>query len=165
MTEPQIPQPPTPPTPPAQPVAQPAQQVPLPAYSAPGAPSPYAYGGGQQPPVPGGPYGPYGQKPLGQGKAITSLVLGILALLVGCCFFISIPLGIAAVAVGAIALSAANKGTARGRGMAITGIVTGAIGLVVGIGMAILWNIPEFQEEFWSGYCEEDPTTFPDMCD
>ena len=75
------------------------------------------------------------------------------------------PLGIAAVVVGAIALSAANKGTARGKGMAITGIVTGAIGLVVGIGMAILWNVPEFQEEFWSGYCEEDPTTFPDMCD
>ena len=64
------------------------------------------------------------------GAAVASLVLGVAGLLL--CF--TIVLSIVAVVLGIVALGAIDRrpGVLTGRGMAVTGIVTGAIGLVAG---------------------------------
>ena len=61
------------------------------------------------------------------GLAIASMVLGIVALVLSCCFyFISIPCAIIAVILGAVSL----KGHKPGKGMAIAGLVTAIISLI-----------------------------------
>lgn len=69
----------------------------------------------------------------GQGLAISSLVLGILAILACFVWHISIVLGILAIIFGAVSVKK------RGRGKAIAGIVTGSIGIV--LSLLILWVI------------------------
>lgn len=66
------------------------------------------------------------------GMAMTSMILGILAIPLGC-FGIGIILGIVALVLGIISLSAINKNPQQlgGKGFAITGIVTGAIGMII----------------------------------
>lgn len=63
----------------------------------------------------------------GSGLAITSMVLGILALLTGF-IFIGTLLGIVAIVLGGISLGK----RLGGKSMAITGIITGAIGVLIG---------------------------------
>jgi hypothetical protein len=63
----------------------------------------------------------------GSGLAIASMVLGIVALVLSCCFYyISIPCAIVGVILGAVALS---KKTA-GKGMAIAGLVCSIISII-----------------------------------
>ncbi|MBS1793923.1 MAG: DUF4190 domain-containing protein [Acidobacteria bacterium] len=72
---------------------------------------------------------------------IISMVVGILAVLIGCCYG-GIPLGTGAIIVGLIALNQQKSDPGRygGRGMAIAGIVTGAIGLSISL-MVILLSV------------------------
>lgn len=60
-----------------------------------------------------------------KGFCITSMVLGIVALVFFCLWYISIPCGILAIIFGVLGIKSANKG------MAIAGLVTGSIGLVI----------------------------------
>ena len=60
-----------------------------------------------------------------KGFCITSMVLGIIALIFFCIWYISIPCGILAIIFGILGLKGINKG------MAIAGLITGGIGLVV----------------------------------
>lgn len=60
-----------------------------------------------------------------KGFCIASLVLGIVALVFFCLWYISIPCGILAVIFGILGIKTINKG------MAIAGLITGAIGLVI----------------------------------
>ncbi len=72
-----------------------------------------------------------GSSPMG----ITSMVLGILSLvLTCCCYLLSIPLGISAVVFGIVSI---RKNEAQ-RGFAIAGIVTGALGFVLSVTLFIL---------------------------
>lgn len=90
---------------------------------------------------------PNGQNPYGQNgnrgrngagnspMGITSMVLGILSLvLTCCCYLMSIPLGICAVVFGIVSI---RKNEAQ-RGFAIAGIITGAIGFVLSVALFIL---------------------------
>lgn len=74
-----------------------------------------------------------------QTLPIISLVLGVLSLLLFCCYA-GIPLGAGAVIVGYLGMSNANKDPMRytGRGMAIGGMVLGAIGFLISIGLLLL---------------------------
>lgn len=104
------------------------------------------YGG--QPQYGGGQYGqPYGQPQPSKGLAVTSLVLGIIALLLSWLVFPAV-LGLIAVVLGFVAIAKASKGTAGGRGMAIGGIITGVLSLVVaGIVLAAtVWFVNEVGE-------------------
>ena len=66
----------------------------------------------------------------GNGLAIASMVMGILAVVFCCCFFyFSIPLGIGSLVTGIIVLRKQNPG----KGMAIAGIVTGSVAIVLAI--------------------------------
>jgi hypothetical protein len=123
VVPPAAPGPPPPPPPPptyAQPYAQP--------YSAPGAPM--------------GGYG-YPAKPQSSGKAIASLVLGIVGIL-GLCFWgLGIVAAILAVIFGFLARSEIKRsqGAVGGEGMAMAGLVTGFVGIglfVVGLIFVLL---------------------------
>jgi len=83
------------------------------------------------PVVPGAAPAPSGGS--GKGLAITSLVLGILSIVLCCYWFIGGPAGIAALITG---LQARKRGVANG--MALTGIITGVIGIVLAIIAVIL---------------------------
>lgn len=96
-----------------------------------------------QPQQPGpGDYGSYQVNQPGQGLAITALVLGILALLttwVPLLGLVLLLVSVAAIVVGAIALARVSKGVARGRGMALAGLILGVVSLIVGVGLHILY--------------------------
>jgi hypothetical protein len=71
-----------------------------------------------------------GQQP-SSGLAIGALVTGILAIPGACCCYSSVPLGIAAIVMGVIAMNKAKASpqTHGGKGMAIGGLVCGIVAL------------------------------------
>lgn len=60
-----------------------------------------------------------------KGFCIASMILGIVALVFFCIWYISIPCGILAIIFGILGVKTINKG------MAIAGLITGSIGLVI----------------------------------
>ena len=60
-----------------------------------------------------------------KGFAIASMVLGIVALVLFCVWYLSIPCGILAIIFGILSLKS------TGKGMAIAGLITGGIGLAI----------------------------------
>lgn len=62
-----------------------------------------------------------------KGFSIAALVLGIVAIVLCCIWYISIPCGILAIVFGILGIKSSK------RGMSIAGLVTGAIGLIVAI--------------------------------
>ena len=93
-----------------------------------------APGAGQRyvPPAPVQPVGysqPYGVPPT-SGMAVTSMIMGILAL-VPCFSWLCLVFAILAIAFGVSARAAINRGQAAGGGMATAGIVCGIISLAI----------------------------------
>ena len=62
-----------------------------------------------------------------KGFCVASMVLGIIALVFFCVWYLSIPCAILAIIFGVLGVKS------TGKGMAIAGLVTGSIGLVVSI--------------------------------
>lgn len=60
-----------------------------------------------------------------KGFCIASMILGIVALIFFCIWYISIPCGILAIIFGILGVKTVDKG------MAIAGLITGSIGLVI----------------------------------
>ena len=67
-----------------------------------------------------------------------SMILGIIAVLIGCCYG-GIPLGAGAIIVGVVALNNEKSDPTNygGKSMAIAGIVTGAVGFAISIMIVI----------------------------
>ncbi|MEX1097081.1 MAG: DUF4190 domain-containing protein [Planctomycetales bacterium] len=63
--------------------------------------------------------------------AITSMVLGITSIPMLCACYTGIPLGIAAVTTGLIAVKQCNRGDATGKELAIVGIVCGTLPMLL----------------------------------
>jgi hypothetical protein len=139
--------------PPAQPYgAQPGYPPPSQPYGQPpGYPPSQPYGAPPGYPPPSQPYGapqgygmPYGMPMMvpapTNGLAVTSMVLGIASIVFFCGWYLSLPLGITGIILGAIGLNQINKGNFSGssRGMAIAGLVTAGIGIVIAILFGIL---------------------------
>ncbi|MFG1897133.1 DUF4190 domain-containing protein [Micromonospora zamorensis] len=132
----------------------------------PNAPQPPQYGQppaapyGQQP-TSGQPYGqdPYGQQQPqyggggptypnagypqgGQGQnntlGLVSMILGIASIPLVCCFYLGIPVGIAAVVTGYLARQKVAQGQANNAGQAKAGLICGAVGVGLGIILIIL---------------------------
>ena len=88
------------------------------------------------------PYGygdsPHPRYPLGNGAAVASLVLGIVAILTS---FVVVGLlfGILGLVFGIIGLRRARKGKAGRRGMAVTGTALSIVGIVLGVVFTIAW--------------------------
>lgn len=64
--------------------------------------------------------------------SMAALVLGIVAIVLSCVLYISIPCGILAIVFGAIGLKSSK------RGMSISGIVTGIIGMIISISIILI---------------------------
>ena len=80
-----------------------------------------------------------------QGQAIAGMVLGIVGLLFSfgayCVWFLSLPLTLVGVILSALAIKKCSAGVARGKGMAIAGLVTSIIGLIWTVIWMILWGV------------------------
>lgn len=76
----------------------------------------------------------------GAGLGIASMVLGIVALVLACCFyFISLPCAL----VGVILASVSLAGKKPGKGMAIAGLVCSIVSLIPSI-LGIVWGAALF---------------------
>lgn len=95
-------------------------------------------GGFQQPPVQPNQGGYYPQQPEvpGKGLGIAAMVLGIIACVLCCIWYVSVPCGIIAAALGGVSLSKA-KAVGMKNGMATAGIACGCIAL----GLTILFIV------------------------
>ena len=67
---------------------------------------------------------------MGQGKAIASLVCGILSFFIGWIPVVGWILPFLSIILGVITLNGVKKGTEQGKGMAIAGIILSSITLV-----------------------------------
>jgi hypothetical protein len=133
---------------------------------------PYAQ---QQPPAPqyGQPYAqqqPYGQpyaqqQPYGQpyaqqypaygapmtdpnkqnGLAIGAMSTGIASIVLACCGVVGGIAGVAAIVLSILANKQISERGGRGKGMALTGIITGAVGIVIAIGL-LIWILSGGQQ-------------------
>jgi hypothetical protein len=93
------------------------------------------------------------------GKAITSLVLGLSSVFLCFCWFLTIPMAIVTIILSVLARKDVTRGTGGGNGMAIAGLVLGIVGLIFSIVAIFIWLDPQFQDDFWDGFCEESPET------
>lgn len=87
-----------------------------------------------QPPYPGPTPGGAPQNTQG----LISMILGILSIPLLCCFFLGIPLGIAAAVLGFLGLNKTKAGLATNRGQALTGLICGGVAVVLGL-VALLY--------------------------
>lgn len=119
---------------------------PSPGYGAPTAGAP-SYGGPSYGVAPGAGYAPQGGYAYGgsglpsvSGQATASMVLGIVALVLFLCWFLSIGLALVGLPLGLVALNKINKGDAApdGKGMALAGVILSGIALLLALGFAAL---------------------------
>jgi Zn-finger nucleic acid-binding protein len=83
--------------------------------------------------------------PGGEGYAVTSLVLGILACVVFCCWPFSLSLGGLGAVFGALGLKS------RSRGMAVAGLTLSLVGLIFGGGFAVVTTAGVVKAEYERG--------------
>jgi hypothetical protein len=81
------------------------------------------------------------------GLALGAMITGILAIPGACCCYSSVPLGVAAIVMGVIAMNKAKTSPMAhgGRGMALAGLICGVVGLAftlivlfMGFGMQLM---------------------------
>lgn len=104
------------------------------------------------PPPPGGPGGYAYPAPRTSGKAVASLVSGIVGLPLFLCCTLS---GVPAVVLGFMARSEIRKsqGTLTGDGMATAGLILGLIAVVLGVaGIILVFATGAFSEFYDSSY-------------
>jgi hypothetical protein len=109
-----------------------------PQYGTPQYPGQPPYQG--QPPYPGQPYPGGGYSvpvmpgpPTGQNNTLglLAMIFGIVSIPLGfCCGIFGVAMGGAGIVLGILGLRKANQGQATNRGMALTGIICGAIGVI-----------------------------------
>jgi len=69
---------------------------------------------------------------------LVSMIVGIVAIPLVCCFFLGVPAGIVAVVFGLKGKKLAEQGAATNRGQALAGIITGAVAIGLGVILIIL---------------------------
>lgn len=85
-----------------------------------------------------GHYPAHGRPPARNGLAITSLVLGIAALITSWLALPGIILGLLAVIFGGVGIARGRSDRVSNKGMAIGGLITGGLGLAIGVGLLIV---------------------------
>lgn len=107
----------------------------------PGAPGPDPQQPPQNPyeqPAHGG-AGAMGQ-PQGQNNTLglVSMILGIASIPLVCCFYLGLPVGIAALVTGYLGKQKADQGLATNRGQAMAGLICGGIAVALEILLIVL---------------------------
>ncbi|MFD7893932.1 DUF4190 domain-containing protein [Streptomyces sp. NPDC059743] len=143
-----VPPPPTAPGGPAQPAPGPYGYPGIPPQPTPGAQQsapPYGATPGYGYPAPGYPgYGNVGWQPSpANGMGITSMVLGIIAVVTFCFWGVGIIVGVLALIFGIIGRRKAQRGEATNGGMALAGIILGSIGALISAAFLgfLIWAI------------------------
>ena len=78
------------------------------------------------------------QQPKSSGMAVASMVLGIIAVVLFCFWYVSIPCAILAIILGIVARNKAKRGEADGQGMATAGLVCGIISIALALLIILL---------------------------
>lgn len=113
---------------------------------------PASYGGQQYGSQPSPVYGQPGtpQRPNGWGMGLTSMILGIISVVL-CWLLLPGVGGVVAIVLGILAVRKLSLTPGSGKGMPITGIITGAIGIlltvVLGFGYLMTYNMVKEIEE------------------
>lgn len=99
------------------------------------------------------PFTPYyaPQSSAGNVLGIIGMIAGIVSLVLFCIWYISIPIGIAAIVISAIGMSKSKHSGAK-NGMALSGIICGAIGIGLAIIFIIAIAIIVLTNPYWLGY-------------
>lgn len=92
------------------------------------------------------------------GKALASMIVGIVSVLACLCWFIVLPGGIVAVVLGLIARSEIARGKGSNGGMALTGIITGAVAILIGLGWVALLVFGNGSGSI--SYCVDNPNSW-----
>jgi hypothetical protein len=79
-------------------------------------------------------YGPPAPSNQNNTLGLVAMILGIVAIPMICCFYLGVPLGIAAIVLGYLGKQKADQGLATNRGQAMAGLICGA----VAVGLTIL---------------------------
>jgi hypothetical protein len=69
---------------------------------------------------------------------LVAMILGIVAFPLLCCFYLGIPVGVAAAVMGFMGKQKAEQGLATNRGQALAGLICGAIAAGLGVILLIL---------------------------
>jgi hypothetical protein len=85
------------------------------------------------PPMPGA-----APQPPSNTQGLLAMILGIAAIPLVCCFYVGIPVGIAAAVLGFLGKQKADQGLATNRSQAQIGMICGGIAVVLGIVLLIL---------------------------
>ncbi|MBW6432565.1 DUF4190 domain-containing protein [Actinoplanes hulinensis] len=86
-------------------------------------------------------YGPPGGMPpsgADNNQGLIAMILGIVSIPALCCFYLGVPLAIAAIVLGFLGKQKAEQGRATNRGQAIAGIACGGAALVLTVVFVIL---------------------------
>ncbi|GAB3139740.1 hypothetical protein GCM10027290_09430 [Micromonospora sonneratiae] len=110
-------------------------------YGQPSSGQPYGAAPGYGAPVPGYPAPPAQQE---NTLGLVSMILGIVAIPLLCCFGIGTLLGIAAVITGFLGKQKADQGLASNRGQAMAGLICGAVAAGIGLILIVLNIIGTF---------------------
>jgi hypothetical protein len=93
------------------------------------------------------------------GKALSSMIVGIVSVLLCFYWFIALPGGIVAVILGVLSRKEIAQGNGTNGGMAMTGIITGALAVVLGlIGAILVFAGGGIADAFLGEFCDENPT-------
>ena len=92
------------------------------------------------PPAYGAPVPPAGANPPKNWMGLTSLILGIVAVLLGCCCGSGLLLGPGAIVLGYLGKQAAAKGEASNGNLANVGFILGIVGVAFGL-FSIVWGL------------------------
>jgi hypothetical protein len=136
----------------------PGSHPPPPAYGDPAAPysAPQPPYGAPQPPY-GDPAAQYGGQPgypppaaPNNTQGLVGMILGIVSIPTLCCFYLGLPVGIAAVIVSWMGLNKAKAGIATNRTQALAGLICGGVAILLGvIGLIVsiargAWNLSTY---------------------
>jgi hypothetical protein len=102
------------------------------------------YGYPSAPEYPPGAYGAPGGQP-SNTQGLVSMILGIAAIPLVCCFGVGIPLGIAAAVLGFLGKRKADQGQATNRGQALAGLICGAVAAVGGVILIIVGQLADIR--------------------
>jgi hypothetical protein len=138
------PPPPPPPPPPGPPGGFPPPGPPggFPPPGPPGGPPPYDPAGGG--------FGMPPQKPQ-NAFGIAALVLGIVSIVV-CCCYAGFWAGIPAIILGYLGMKKADQGLATNKPLALAGLITGAVGLLLVIVLTILALTGAIDTSSWRNF-------------
>jgi hypothetical protein len=89
------------------------------------------------------------------GKALASMILGIVSVALCCYWFIALAGGVVALILGIMARKEIAAGNGTNGGMALTGVITGAVAAALGLIFGVLsFTSSSFNIDTW---CADNP--------